>query len=190
MEANALGTAFLRADLVGEPHSTELKQAILDYARTRIVNREQIKRRFNPEELKVFLQKSLKEQKRLWPITEDIIEKGKPGPIETALVTSINHVIDVHTLRVAAALDKLPLAVTLMMLFMAAAALGVAGFNAGVYGKMSRGRMTTFALVLTLIMFIIQDFDRPGEGWIRVPQNSLHFVILEMETELAQQSSE
>jgi len=43
---------------------------------------------------------------------------------------------------------------------------------------------------LTLIMFIIQDFDRPGEGWIRVPQNSLHFVILEMETELAQQSSE
>ena len=188
MEANALGTAFLRADLVAEPGSTELKQALLDYARTRIVSGK--KTRWTPEERKSFVLISLKEQEQLWPITEKIIEEGKPGPIETALVTSINHVIDVHTLRLAAALDKLPLAVTLMMLFMAAAALGVAGFNAGIYGKMSRGRMTAFALVLTLIMFIIQDFDRPGQGWIRVTQNSLHFVILEMETELAQQSSE
>jgi len=64
--------------------------------------------------------------------------------------------------------------------------LGVAGFNAGIYGKMSRGRMTTFALVLTLIMFVIQDYDRPTEGVIRVPKDSLHFVILEMEAELAQ----
>jgi len=33
-EANALGTAFLRAHLVAEPGRTELKKALLDYART------------------------------------------------------------------------------------------------------------------------------------------------------------
>ena len=188
MEANALGTAFLRADLVAEPGSTELKLALLDYARTRVVSER--KTRWTSEGRKSYLLITLKEQERLWPITENIIEESKPGPIETALVTAINHVLDVHTLRLAAGLDKLPLAITLMMLVMAAAALGVAGFNAGIYGKMSRGRMTAFALVLTLIMFVIQDFDRPSEGWIRVPDATLHFVILEMETELAQQSSE
>jgi hypothetical protein len=77
-----------------------------------------------------------------------------------------------------------------MMLVMAAAALGVAGFNAGIYGKMSRGRMTTFALILTLIMLVIQDFDRPLEGWIRISQDSLRAVIFEMETELAQLNNE
>ena len=190
-EANALGTAFLRADLVAEPRSTELKEALLDYARTRVVRDEDNKsRKFTPEERNAFLRITLEQQEKLWPLTEKIVLQSKPGPIETALVTSINQVLDVHTLRVAAGLDKLPTAVTLMMLFIAAAALGVAGFNAGIYGKMSRGRMTTFALVLTLIMFIIQDYDRPSEGMIRVPYDTLQYVILEMETELAQQANE
>ena len=184
-EANAIGTAFLRADLVSEPHSTELKLALLDYARTRTVTERH--RRFTPEERNQYLQTTLKEQERLWPITEKLIESSKPGPIEAALVQSINHVIDVHTIRLAAGLDKLPLAVTIMLLFIAAAALGVAGFNAGIYGKMSRGRMTAFALVLTVIMFVIQDYDRPFEGMIHVPHDTMHFVILEMEAELAQQ---
>ena len=35
IESNALGTAFLRADLVDEPGRTELRQALLEYARTR-----------------------------------------------------------------------------------------------------------------------------------------------------------
>ncbi len=188
MEANALGTAFLRADLIAEPGSTELKQALLNYARTRVVSGKRTRRA--QEERKAVLLKMLEEQARIWPITEKIIKESKPGPIETALVTAINHVFDVHTLRLAAGLDKLPLAVILMMLVMAAVALGVAGFNAGINGKISRGRMTAFALVLTLIMFVIQDFDRPSEGWICVPDATLHFVILEMETELAQQSSE
>ena len=36
-EANALGTAFHRADLVAEPGRSELKMVLLDYARTRII---------------------------------------------------------------------------------------------------------------------------------------------------------
>jgi hypothetical protein len=35
LEVNAIRTAFLRADMVAEPRRTELKQALLDYARTR-----------------------------------------------------------------------------------------------------------------------------------------------------------
>jgi hypothetical protein len=34
-EANAIGTAFLRADLQAEPGRTELKKALLEYARAR-----------------------------------------------------------------------------------------------------------------------------------------------------------
>ena len=34
-EANALGTAYLKADLLAEPGRTELKKVLLEYARTR-----------------------------------------------------------------------------------------------------------------------------------------------------------
>lgn len=186
LEANSLATAFLRADLVAEPYSADLKKALLSYARTRVLTDNQ-KTKITPGQRNEYLQKSLNEQAQLWPLTEKIIENSKPGPIEAALVTSINQVLDIHTTRLAAALDKLPTTVTLMMLFIAAAALGVAGFNAGIFGKMSRGRMTAFALVLTLIMFVIQDYDRPLEGMIKVPHDSLNFVILEMEAELARE---
>ena len=187
-EANALSTAFLRANLVADPGSTELRRALLNYARTRLVN--ESKTRWAPGERIAFLQTTLEAKKLLWPITERIISESKKSGIETALVRAINNVLDSHTLRIAAAVDKLPIAVTLMMLIMAAAALGVAGFNAGIYGKMSRGRMTTFAFVLTLIMLVIQDFDRPLEGWIIISQDSLLAAIHEMESELVQLHNE
>jgi hypothetical protein len=37
VEANTIRIAFLRADMVAEPESTKLKQALLDYARTRLI---------------------------------------------------------------------------------------------------------------------------------------------------------
>lgn len=46
-----------------------------------------------------------------------------------------------------------------MLLFVASAALSVAGFNVEILGRMSRWRATTLALALTRIMFIIYDFD-------------------------------
>src|SRR4051795_7492962 len=35
-EANALGTAYLRADTIGEPHRSELKAAVRDYTADRV----------------------------------------------------------------------------------------------------------------------------------------------------------
>lgn len=42
-EANALGTAFHRADLVTEPGRTTLKQTLLEYARSRMFTQEDLK---------------------------------------------------------------------------------------------------------------------------------------------------
>ena len=184
LEASVLSTAFNRADLVAEPGRTELKQALHDYALTRVIKHG---RKINREELNSIVKKSLDAQAKLWPIiTAQILPQSQPVPIVLSLVTSVNKVHDTHTARLAAAQDKLPLSVTLMLLFVAAASLGVAGFNAGISGRMSRWRMTAFAVVLILVMIVIQDFDRPQEGFIVISQDSLNNVILEMEADLTQ----
>lgn len=180
-EANALSTAYLRAGLVADPGGTELKEAILNYARTRITDKTGI---FSKEDIGLVMQNTLSAKDKLWPITEKIIKETSPGPRGSSLVAGINSVLDVHTKRLAAVSDKLPLAVTVLMLFIAAACLSVAGYNSGVYGTMSRWRVTAFALVLTLILFVIQDFDRPREGLIHVPYESLIDTIAEMEAGL------
>jgi hypothetical protein len=73
-----------------------------------------------------------------------------------------------------------------MLLLVASASLSVAGFNAGISGRLNRLRMTTFAFVLMGVMLVILDFDQPIDGFIRVNHESLTNIVNEMEANLAQ----
>jgi len=184
LEATTIGTAFLRADLVAEPERTELKQALLDYARTRSMKQG---RRHSRERFREHIQKSLQVQSKLWPITDKIVKQSQPDSVVTfLLVDAMNQVIDAHAIRLAAINDKLPVGVILMLLFIAAASLSVAGFNGGIAGRLNRWRMTTFALVLVGVLLVINDFDHPVDGFIRVNHESLTNIVNEMEANLAQ----
>jgi hypothetical protein len=177
-EANALGTAFLSARLVAEPGRTELMKALLDYAHTRSIKQGV---RLTPAQRAEVLARMLRAQRTLWPITEKIVGQGKPGHFEASLVRSIHDLLDQHTVRVAAAFDKLPAAVVWMLVLIAAASLSVTGFNAGLSGRMSRWRVTAFAAVLAGVMYMIVDFDRPLDGLIQVSQASIETTISDME---------
>jgi hypothetical protein len=181
IEANALGTAFLRADLVAEPGRTELKTTLLNYARTRIVPTGSV--RTNADR-KAILNRIFKAQAKIWPATKHVIDQGTPGPMKTSLVVAINDVLDAHTIRLVAVFDKLPGVVMWMLVLISAASLAVAGYNAGIQGRMSRWRMTAFALVLSGLMIVILDFDRPNDGLIIVSQHSIESVIEHMEADL------
>jgi hypothetical protein len=80
----------------------------------------------------------------------------------------------------------LPLSAVIMLIFVAAASLAVAGFNGGIIGRPNRWRMTTFAFVLVGIMLVIHDFDHPVNGFIRVSHDGIINVINDMEADLAQ----
>ena len=183
IEANALGTAFLRADLVAEPGRTELKTILLDYARTRYIAQGSVRSEADRKET---LQRTVRAQVKIWPATKHIIDQETPGPIASSLVAAINGVLDAHTIRLVAVFDKLPRVVMWMLVFISAASLGVAGYNAGIQGRMSRWRMTAFALVLSGLMIVILDFDRPNDGLVTVSQYSINSVIAHMEADLGQ----
>jgi len=72
-----------------------------------------------------------------------------------------------------------------LLLLIAAATVSVAGFNAGLSGRISRWRTTLLILVLASIMLVILDFDRSVAGFIRVSNDSIEAVIAEMEKDLA-----
>ena len=72
----------------------------------------------------------------------------------------------------------------LMLLFIMTASLAVAGYNAGIQGHISRWRMSAFALVLTGLLVVILDFDRPNTGAVIVTNYSIDAVIEEMENNL------
>ena len=181
-EANAIGTAFLRADLAPEPGRTVLRKRLLDYARTRLVTHEMAN---TQEELKQVVQRSLKAQAELWPATKTALEGDIPGPIQASIVTAINGVLDAHTMRLAAVFDRIPGVVLVLIIIVAAISLGTAAYIAGLRGYMSRLRMGAFAFVMAAVIVVIIDFDMPLHGLIQHSNQSLATLIPDMETALA-----
>lgn len=182
LEASAIHAAFLHADMVMEPQRTELRQALLNYAHTRIDHEDTYRSQNRFEEI---IHKSLQAQSKLWPITKQIVAQ-KPLGGSFLLVYAVDQVISLHKIRLAANLDRLPIMVMIMMLFVTAASLSVAGFNSGISGRLNRWRMTVFALVLAGVVLVIHDFDQPVDGFIHIYPASMINTIHEMEAELAQ----
>lgn len=182
-EANAIGTAFLRAGLAPEPERTELRKALLEYAKTRVVPAGTA---VTNEQLQKTVEGTLQALSKIWPTTEQMVKSKPAGPVEVSIVQSINEVIDMHTKRLAVNFDRLPGIVLLMLLFIASAAVAVTGLNAGLSGRMNRLGLTLLILVLSFVMLIITDFDRPIRGFVQVSQQSLEHVIRDMESTLGE----
>ena len=180
-EANALGTAYLRAGLVDDPGRSELRRVLLAYAHTRVAGSREIP---DAETLRKLIEESWRAKAKLWPVTEEILRESEKGPIGASLAAAVNNVLDADTIRVAAIVDCLPPVVLTMLLLIAAATVSVAGFNAGLSGRISRWRATILCLVVAAIMLVILDFDRPITGFIRVSNESIRAVIAEMEAGL------
>ncbi|MGH7802142.1 MAG: hypothetical protein ACREOW_16200 [Thermodesulfobacteriota bacterium] len=162
-EADAIGTAFLRAGMAPEPTRTELRTLILDYARTRVVT---VETAGSADQLRKTLSRTLQAQSKIWPTTERMVKAKPAGPVEVSIVQSINEVLDMHTKRLAVSFDRLPGIVLLMLVFLAGASLAITGFNAGLSGHLNRWRLTSLTLILAAVMLVIIDFDRPIRGFV------------------------
>lgn len=101
-----------------------------------------------------------------------------------AVMQAVNEVLDTHTMRLKAALDRIPSIVFSLLVFIVAFSLGVAGHNVALGGQIHRWRMSGFALILALLIPIITDFDRPLSGFIQVNQYGLTSLVEGMESAL------
>jgi ABC-type multidrug transport system fused ATPase/permease subunit len=170
-EANAIGTAYLRADVAPEPLGERLRSLLEAYAKTRVVTAESASSR---EKLRRFIAESMAVQQQLWPVVKDTLAQSQAGPKEALLVQAVNEVIDLHTVRLRAAFDRLPRIVMLMMLLIAGLGLLITGYAAeGINGWPN----TAFALVLAFVIIVIVDMDRSQSGFVRVSQQPLMDLI-------------
>jgi hypothetical protein len=178
-EVNALGTAFLRADLLPEPGRSDVRQRLYDYTESRYVEPGTIA---TLEGLQRVVIRSEELQSTIWPAVKSALRQ--PGdmtdPEKALLVSSINDVLDAHTTRMAVIYDRLPSAVLALMVLIAGTALGVAAFNSSLSGYRFRWRMTVFAFILASLMYLILDYDMMMRGFIQVDHSSLVGLIEEM----------
>ena len=175
-EANAIGTTYLRAQLLDEPHRSRLSRLLVGYAQNRLdlANASDYERRVT------LMAQTNAYQTRLWAETVAAIRPIRGQVIAGTFVETMNATIDAGAARVAARRAHVPGRVMVALLVYMAVAAFLFGF-----AMPPRRRPTTTAVLLTLLTLsyaLILDIDRPTGGSIREPQAAMQDLIEMMRT--------
>ncbi|HEY2534005.1 MAG TPA: hypothetical protein VGJ20_39800 [Xanthobacteraceae bacterium] len=161
-EANALGTAYLRADTIAEPQRSELKAALKEYTADRV----KLLSRAGRDQIEPLLAKVGGLHERMWSSAINATENN--APLMAVVLPPINEVIDLHTTHLAMARRHLPVPIMAVLLATAAIGVGMIGFGNGRVGRRFSVLDTVYGVVLAAALWMIIDLDYQGFGIIRV----------------------
>lgn len=161
-EANAIGTAWLRVDLVTTDAQPVLRQDFRDYLDARLAIYAFVT---DPVETERSRAAAAAVQARLWHHAV-AATAATPGPqATTVLLPAINTMFDMATTRAVAAQAHPPRIIYAMLAFLALACSMTAGFAmAGGERRREWLHVLSFALSIALTLYVILDLEYPRIG--------------------------
>lgn len=173
-EANAIGTAWLRAGFLDEEDSKSLRELLRGYVEVRVEAASDVKK------FPAALARSEEIHGELWAITEGIVRRGHDTPIMATVVASINEVIDVHSLRLEAATMRLPRILGIVLIAATILSFLLVGVASSADRKRDGAAVVLFALAFVAVLMLMVDLDRPQEGLLTVSQTAMSDVLRQM----------
>lgn len=172
-EANAVGTAALRAQLLPQPIASETGALLQRYALARIALSEagiDLSRR------SAAIKEAEELQNEIWKLAHAALDLNRLDVGTGLYIESLNTVIDAHEKRITAFSYHIPDAIYLLIFGVGALAFGLSGAAAGV--NQSRSRLPTFVMVVLVssVVLFIADLDRPQRGLLTISDQSLRDV--------------
>ena len=165
-EANALGTVWLRAELLQEPMRATMQGSLKRYIDARVAWSE-------AEHSEASWRAAQALQRQIWEEVR-IVEGARPsGHLTRAIIDSVNESFDLASARVVARSDHLPDRVLSVLLLYMALSATMMGYVLSGKGKSHRLATAQMLALLTLSMVVILDLDRPRSGGIEVRQTAL-----------------
>ena len=163
-EANAIGTAYLRIDLLPSETQPQLREEFREYLRSRIAVFQKV-----PEfhAMQTELVRSSALQSNIW--THAVSAATRSGPAtQTLVLSAINEVIDITTAQNIAMITHPPAAVCVMLLATLLVASALAGYSMAALGAHDWIAIVVYAFVLSIAVYVIFDYEYPRIGLIRV----------------------
>jgi hypothetical protein len=165
-EANAIGTEYLRVDLLPGDDGSRARELLRKYLNLRVAFYEER----NASRLAEIGQQTASVQSELWSAVLPAAV-SQPTPITALVMSGMNDVINAQGYTQAAWWNRIPIGAWAMMALMAISCNLLVG-----YSEQRKGELLLFILpfVISIAFFLIADLDSPRGGVIRVhPQNLL-----------------
>lgn len=164
-EANTIGTTYLRAQTLAEPVRTDSLELLRDYTDISIAISDTIPG--SPDQQKAIAD-SGEHQRRLWALAGRALDDEPTATAPRLYVESLNEMFDSQADRVYGLTNRVPTAVLILEVVGAATALAALALHLGTF---SRGLPTVLiaAVLVTLLLVVTFDLDRPTRGLITIP---------------------
>jgi len=168
-EANTIGTTYLRAEPLAEPMRSRSLDLLKRYTDTSISLSKEVP---GSGRSRVTLAASSVLQRRLWRLAGQSLTRAPVASAPRLYVESLNEMFDAQTVRVAALANRVPNAVLTLEVAAAAVALGLLAVYLSMLG---RGVIVVLlaSVLVTALLLVTFDLDRPTRGLITVPDTAL-----------------
>lgn len=172
-EANAIGTAYLRASILPKPQADEMRTMLRDYTDLRI---ELVRVAHDVPAARQVLERTAELQQKIWDfaILHTTGERG--GPMSGLVLGPINEMIDLGTSRLNEALSQVPKVITGLLTVVSLIAMGLVGFATGHSRRRNAIATTLFAMMIAAVFWVCLDLDRPRRGLITISQAAMEMT--------------
>jgi hypothetical protein len=170
-EANAIGTEYLRADLLGAAEAARVRTLLRDYIDQRIL----FYTTQDENELQQIAARTGQLGNQLWSAAQ-VPPAVQATPVVALAVSGMNDVLNSQGYTQAAWWNRIPAAAWALMVAIAVCSNLLVGYGAR-RARTGLIQLLVLPLILSIAFFLIADIDSPRRGLIRLhPQNLTSFA--------------
>jgi hypothetical protein len=174
-EANAIGTEFVRADLLPATDAAKVRALLVTYLDQRVL----FYTTRDDQQLRQINTKTAQLQTDLWS-TVKTPAMAQPTPVIALAVAGMNDVLNSQGYTQAAWWNRIPHAAWGLMAAIAICCNLLVGYGAH-NAKTEAHLLLVLPLVVALSFFLIADIDSPRGGVIRVSPQNLHSLAVSLQ---------
>lgn len=164
-EANAIGTAYLRLDLLPAAARRGLQQRLRDYVDARLAIYRAVP---DSLEIQAAMAHAATLQEQIWQDAVAAVQSAPNPQLAGRLLPALNDMIDISTTRLAATRMHPPRIIFGLLGAVSLVCALLAGYGMGESETRSWLHIVGFAVVLAVTFYVIVDLEYPRRGFLRV----------------------
>ena len=168
-EANAIGTAYLRAQLLPQPERREVESMFRRYVDAWL----EVYEAASDQQRRAGVQEIDRLEGEIWSRAVAVARQKPDSLPMSLLLQSLNEVFDRKAELIAAVANRVPGMILLLLILGTAVSLGQVGYGCGVAGRRSVTATLTLCFLVAAIILVIFDLDRPRRGLLQVSPQSM-----------------
>jgi hypothetical protein len=172
-EANAIGTAWLRAGAQDSEAGMAMQRLLTNYAEVRLQAVGTI------ETPALLLERTAALQDEIWAISGNIA-RDAPTAVSAQLLAALNEAFDLALNERMAFRSRVPRHVLRLLMWVSFLAVAGLGFHLGILGSRQFAMSTLLILMWTSTMVLIVDINRTGQGFVEVSADPLIWTLEQM----------